>query len=266
MVLKEFLGTLGVVLNFVLQLAPMKATIEGIKLGYVKSLTVQYFAVAIYQTEFWFTYGMALNDFFIYFPTASALFLFMFYMNTIIYLNKTPLLFFYINVPYIVLTYLVYNYLYYQYCAVLGTMMGICWQSTNIINIRKVLSTKDSGFINLPLSWVSWLVFFIYWVYSILIEAWILFVPNFVGWWFNNFMLLVYYWANDYIADKNTIVLLTMTIFRVDYENKQMKDNFLEEKSDIKVVEEIITVKSGPKSDKELFLKKMEKKKYSNEE
>lgn len=259
MALKELLGVAVIVLNIFLQVSPMPSMIEGVKARQIKSMTISYFIVGITQGLFWIAYGIKIKDIVVYGQNITCYLLFSIYMNMIIYVRQEKKLYLLTNIPLCMLLLLAIFYVPTKFCVVIGSIITICWQSTNIENIRNVLASKDAGFINPLVSWVSWVCFCCYWNYCLLIFDYIMFIPYFIAWVINSINLFAYFWANGKISNDNVIIKLIMKCFCVEYNGGGLLDSIGDKDAKFYIDLDSGTTNLPNASAKENFLKNMDR-------
>ena len=195
MAIKEILGLLGSILNISLQLSPMPGVIEGYKKMDIKNLTISYFVVGIVQGIFWIGYGLNISDIVVYGPNITIYILFSIYLNVVIYIKYRYNLFYLTNIPLAILCFFSCKYLPEIVNVVGATIVSCFWQTTNVETMRLALKYYDSAYINLLLSIVTFSCFVIMSIYSLLIGAYIMFIPYFYGSILNFINIYIYYWA-----------------------------------------------------------------------
>jgi len=82
--------------------------------------------------------------------------------------------------------------------------------------MKQSIQTKDASFINLTVAGVSWVNFFLWLIYAILTENYLMCIPNVVGviiWGLN---LLIYSWANSYVSHDNFIINSLAIVLKVE--------------------------------------------------
>lgn len=207
MALKEILGLLGSILNISLQLSPMPGIIEGYKKMDIKNLTISYFVVGIVQGIFWIGYGLNISDIVVYGPNITIYILFSIYLNIVIYIKSRFNLFYLTNIPLAFLCLISCTILPELVNVVGATIVSIFWQTTNVETMRLALKYYDSAYINLLLSIVTFSCFVIMSIYSLLIKAYIMFIPYFYGSILNFINIYIYYWAERKISKNDWLIL-----------------------------------------------------------
>ena len=181
MAIKEILGLLGSILNISLQLSPMPEIINGLKKMDIKNLTISYFVVGITQGIFWIGYGLNISDIVVYGPNITIYLLFTIYLNITIYVKSRYHLFYLTNIPLAILCFLSCRYFTESINVVSATIVSMFWQTTNLETMRLALKYHDSAYINLLLSIVTFCCFVIMSIYSLMIKAYVMFIPYFYG-------------------------------------------------------------------------------------
>ena len=230
MAFKEILGLLGSILNISLQLSPMPGIIEGFKKMDIKNLTISYFVVGIVQGIFWIGYGLNISDIVVYGPNITIYLLFSIYLNVVIYIKARYNLFYMTNIPLACLCFISCKYLPEIVNVVGATIVSIFWQTTNVETMRLALKYYDSAYINLLLSVVTFSCFVIMSLYSLLIYAYIMFIPYFYGSILNFINIYIYYWAekkikkNDCLIEKIKVILKPETSDDIEGKNENLKN------------------------------------------
>ena len=85
MLLAQFIGSIGCLIGFGLQLSPIPAVIEGLRAMEIKSMTTTYFIIGIIQAILWLGFGLKIHDIIVYGPNVTCFVLFSIYLNIIIY-------------------------------------------------------------------------------------------------------------------------------------------------------------------------------------
>ena len=215
MEIKALVGTINLILIFILQVSPIPGMIEGCRKGDIKSMTVGYFLAGITQNCFWFGYGLCLHDFFVYFPNIPGTILFTIFLNMLIYVKK-KYNYFLLNALIIFELVIIISFFPEQACVISATILSITWQTTNLETIRLALRYHSQEYINPLLSFISFLAFFTACLYSIMIRAFIMFLPNFYGLLINIINLYLYLWAGGFFNKDNAFVNYLSKILRVE--------------------------------------------------
>ena len=233
MALKEILGLLGSILNISLQLSPMPGIIEGYKKMDIKNLTISYFVVGITQGIFWIGYGLNISDIVVYGPNITIYILFSIYLNVTIYVKSRYMLFYLTNIPLAILCFISCKFLPETVNVVSATIVSIFWQTTNVETMRLALKNYDSAYINLLLSIVTFSCFVIMSIYSLMIDAYVMFIPYFYGSILNMINILIYYWAEGKIEKNNWLILKLISILNsenIEEKNENFKNpDFMKE-------------------------------------
>ena len=232
MTIKGIVGLFATIFSFILQVSPIPEVIEGFRKGDIKNLTISYFMTGIGQALFWIGYASCIKDFYVLIPNITTSTLFATYMNSLIYIKKQYNLFYILNPIIITGVYLIVKFCPEHVCDTSGTIISLVWQSTNLETLRLALKNHDQAYINLLVSFISWLDFILFWVYALMIKGYILFIPNFFGFIVNSVNLYLYFWAGGYFAENNCFVNILKIILRtdkmgpLDNSNQINKNNF----------------------------------------
>ena len=111
-----------------------------------------------------------------------------------------------------------------------ATIVSIFWQTTNVETMRLALKYYDSAYINLLLSIVTFSCFVIMSLYSLLIKAYIMFIPYFYGSILNFINIYIYYWAekkikkDDCLIEKLKAILKPETSDDIEGKNENLKN------------------------------------------
>ena len=216
MAIKEILGLLGSILNISLQLSPMPEIINAYKKMDIKNLTISYFVVGITQGIFWIGYGLNISDIVVYGPNITIYILFSFYLNSVIYIKSRYNLFYFTNIPLAILCFISCKYLPSSINVWGATIVSIFWQTTNIETMRLALKFYNSEYINLLLSTVTFCCFVIMWIYSLLIEAYVMFIPYFYGSILNFINIYIYLWCVKKLNKDDCFILKIKLILKSD--------------------------------------------------
>jgi hypothetical protein len=216
MAIKEILGLLGSILNISLQLSPMPEIINGLKKMDIKNLTISYLVVGITQGIFWIGYGLNISDIVVYGPNITIYLLFTIYLNITIYVKSRYHLFYLTNIPLAILCFLSCRYFTESINVVSATIVSMFWQTTNLETMRLALTYHDSAYINLLLSIVTFCCFVIMSIYSLMIEAYVMFIPYFYGSILNFINIYIYAWCLNKINQNNWFILKIIFILKAD--------------------------------------------------
>ena len=214
--LKEILGLLGSILNISLQLSPMPEIINAYKKMDIKNLTISYFVVGITQGIFWIGYGLNISDIVVYGPNITIYILFSFYLNIVIYIKSRYNLFYLTNIPLAILCFISCKYLPSAINVWGATIVSIFWQTTNVETMRLALKYYDSAYINLLLSIVTFCCFVIMSIYSILIKAYVMFIPYFYGSILNFINIYIYLWCIKKFNKDDCFILKIKALLKAD--------------------------------------------------
>ena len=216
MAIKEILGLLGSIFNISLQLSPMPEIINGFKKMDIKNLTISYFVVGITQGIFWIGYGLNISDIVVYGPNITIYLLFTIYLNITIYVKSRYHLFYLTNIPLAILCFLSCRYFTESINVVSATIVSMFWQTTNLETMRLALKYHDSAYINLLLSIVTFFCFVIMSIYSLMIKAYVMFIPYFYGSILNFINIYIYAWCLNKINQNNWFILKIIFILKAD--------------------------------------------------
>ena len=216
MEIKAFIGTANLVLLFILQVSPIPGMIEGCRKGDIKSMTIGYFLAGITQNCFWLGYGLCLHDFFVYFPNIPGTTLFTIFLNMLIYVKKKYNYFFLLN-AFIIFEYItVISFFPEKVCVTSATILSFIWQTTNLETIRLAIRYHSQEYINPLLSFISFLAFLTSCTYSIMIKAYIMFLPYFYGLCINFINLYLYLWAGGFFNKDSSLVYYLSKILKTE--------------------------------------------------
>ena len=226
MSIKEILGLLGSILNISLQLSPMPEIINAYKRMDIKNLTISYFVVGITQGIFWIGYGLNISDIVVYGPNITIYILFSFYLNVTIYIKARYNLFYLTNIPLAILCIFSCSYFPSSVNVVSATIVSIFWQTTNVETMKLALKYRDSAYINLLLSIVTFSCFVIMAIYSLLIEAYVMFIPYFYGSILNFINIYIYFWCLDKINKDDFFIRKISSLLKANEveNNKDIKN------------------------------------------
>ena len=212
--IKDIIGFLASATSILLQLSPLPEVINALRIRDIKNLTISYFMGGIGQTLFWIGYGVCINDMYVLIPNITLAFLFGFYMNSVIYIKKQYNLFYILNPIIIIGVYLILKFCPEHLCDSMATIISIIWQSTNSLTMRLALKYRDPAYINLLVSFVSWTNMGLFWIYSLMIGAYIMFIPNIYGFSINSINMYLYFWACGYFAESNCFINILKIILK----------------------------------------------------
>jgi hypothetical protein len=204
--IKKIFGMTAMTFSISLQIGPIPGMIDGFKKGDIKSMTISYFMTGIIQTLFWLGYSICIKDLYVGLPSLTMLILFGIYLNALIYIKNRYHLFFILDSLIIILTFVIIKFLPEHVCDTSATIISIIWQTTNAETIRFALKYYSQEYINPLLSWISFMCFTTYWIYSLMIGAYIMFIPNFYGSIINTINLYLYYWAGGHFSKENCFI------------------------------------------------------------
>ena len=210
----QFVGLITLLLNAFLQISPIPGMIEGFRKNEIKSMTIGYFMTGITQSCFWLGYGVCLKDFFVYFPNIPFITLFTIYLNMLIYVKKEYRYFFILNCSIIFELIFILSFLPEIVCVSSASIISLVWQTTNTETMRLALKYHSKDYINPQVSFVSFICFSFNSLYSLLIHAYIMMIPNLYGALMNLTNIFLYFWARGYFANDNAIVHLLTAILK----------------------------------------------------
>ena len=210
----HFVGTITLFLNIFLQISPIPGMIEGFRKNEIKSMTIGYFMTGITQSCFWLGYGVCLKDFVVYFPNIPFITLFTIYLNMLIYVKKEYRYFFILNCSIIFELIFILSFLPEIVCVSAASIISLVWQTTNAETMRLALKYHSMDYINPQVSFVSFICFSFNSLYSLLIHAYIMMIPNLYGALMNLTNIFLYFWARGYFANDNIIVHLLNAILK----------------------------------------------------
>ena len=92
--------------------------------------------------------------------------------------------------------------------------------------MRLALKHHDSDYINLLLSIVTFSCFVIMAIYSLLIEAYVMFIPYFYGSILNFINIYIYCWCKNKLSRKDCFINILISLLRVEdtENNKDIKN------------------------------------------
>ena len=135
-------------------------------------------------------------------------------MNITIFVKSRFNLFFMTNIPLAFLCLLSCTIFPEKVNVIGATVVSICWQTTNVETMRLALKTKDHCYINLLLSLVTFSCFTCMSLYSLMIKAYIMFLPYFYGAILNFVNMYIYYWACGKIPSDDCLIGLLFKILK----------------------------------------------------
>ena len=232
MEIKAIIGTSNLILLFILQVSPIPGMIDGCRKGDIKSMTIGYFLAGITQNCFWFGYGLCLHDFFVYFPNVPGTILFTIFLNMLIYVKK-KYNYFLLNVFIVFELIIIVSFFPEKVCVTSATILSFIWQTTNLETIRLALRYHSQEYINPLLSFISFLAFLTSCIYSIMIRAFIMFLPNSYGLLINIINLYLYLWAGGFFDKDNSLVNYLSKILKIE----NIQDDVNSNKVDFNVVD-----------------------------
>ena len=93
-------------------------------------------------------------------------------------------------------------------CGLLGTLSSIAANGVTLVQMPNVIRTRDVTFINLPITFVSFISNIIWFLYAYVKGEPFMMMSNSLGSMFNGISLLFYYWAVQVINNKDTPFLM----------------------------------------------------------
>ena len=231
MEIKHLFGTVAMCFSILLQIAPIPGMIEGFRKDDVKNMTISYFMTGLIQTLFWLGYAIIIHDFYVGVPSFTMLVLFGIDLNVLIYIKKKSNLFIILNSFLAILAFIIIKFLPEHACDTSATIISLVWQTTNAETIRLALKYYSQDYINPLLSWISFICFTTYWIYSLMINAYIMFIPNFYGSIINTINLFLYYWAGGYFNKDNCFISILNSFLKPEniQENNEIDYNKIKE-------------------------------------
>ena len=231
MEIKHLFGTVAMCFSILLQIAPIPGMIEGFRKDDVKNMTISYFMTGLIQTLFWLGYAIIIHDFYVGIPSFTMLVLLGIDLNALIYIKRKSNLFIILNSFLIILAFIIIKYLPEHACDTSAIIISLVWQTTNAETIRLALKYYSQDYINPLLSWISFICFTTYWIYSLMINAYIMFIPNFYGSIINTINLFLYYWAGGYFNKDNCFISILNSFLKPEniQENNEIDYNKIKE-------------------------------------
>jgi uncharacterized protein with PQ loop repeat len=216
MSMANFFGSAAFISSFLLVTSPIPSIYEGYNKGEISNLNVEYLLIGCVQSSLWMLYGYKLNDFYTFLTNVICVTLFLIYVNLYLWINKQNdkiLKYNAIAIGSVSFFTVAFNG---NICLLIGAIISTLWHFTIIEKMKQSIQTKDASFINLTVAGVSWLNFFLWLIYAILTENYLMCIPNVVGviiWGLN---LLIYSWANSYISHDNFIINSLALVLKVE--------------------------------------------------
>lgn len=215
MALHDVFGSLGFIFSIIISISPAKSVYEGIQNMELKNLTPEYLLAALIKCSLWYIYGLKTGDIYVYYLNEISIICYLFYLNALLYINKKKSEIWFYNLGILIFIIILSTILDASLALIISTIFSTIWQFTTIRNIRKSLNLKDASYINILLAYVSCLGFFVWVIYSILTDNYLMFTPNICGTFMWIVNIIIYYWSVDKIADDNVIIKLLKFIFYV---------------------------------------------------
>jgi len=211
------LGILGNIFAFFLQISPLPTIFKGLKEKEIKNLTLSYFVVALFNSIFWFGFGFNENDKYIYIINGSGIIFFLFYTISKIYVD-------YLQIYYIIFFIIFYfsffifiiKYLSAKTDIFIATIISCLWQCTTIPTMRQSLYKKDASFVNIIVMTVSIINFFIWVLYGIFDNVFLISFVNCICFIFCFFNIYIYIWSLGKIEDDSKLISFLIFIFQSD--------------------------------------------------
>ena len=205
MELVDVIGMAGFLLTLILLLSPIPSLYEGVKKMELKNLTLEYILIGACQGCLWFIYGYKLNDYYTTLTNTVMVILFGIYMNIFFYINRMKEKFLTYNAGLILTFSLFCLLLSGTVCLILASILSTVWQFSMVGKIKEALYSKDASFINIQIAYASLCVFLFWTIYSLLINNYLMTVPNTIGVIIWSFNIVLFYWANGFISDKSKL-------------------------------------------------------------
>ena len=253
MLLATIIGSIGCVIGFGLQLSPIPAVIEGLKVMEIKSLTTTYFIIGCTQAILWIGFGAKIHDIIVYGPNVTCFILFSAYLNSIIYIQKKYALFYQANLPLWIFLYIVLKYFPTHACDSIASIICIAWQTANLETMQNALKFKDQAYINKLLSIISFISFGFGATYSLFISAYIMLIPNIYGSLLNLINLYIWYWAGGVFSDDSLVILILKKILVSN--GKEVEEKFSNSEEKLECIN-VIDSEIFDQNDKNKFLNK----------
>lgn len=229
----SFVGLLGDLFAFGLQLSPSPAILQGIKDMEVKSLTLYYFITGIINAILWACYGFGADDIFIWGINLVGTILFVIYMNCFIYIQRSPTnLYLYSNGGLGALFLFCKFAIPYQFNMYAAAVIGIVWQSTTLTTMRLALKNKDSSFINILLCYISFLNFVDWTIYGILVRTFIIYFVNGTCGTIMFMNIYIYYWTINQISEDDCLILFLKKVLPSESIPKENEGILINNQSD----------------------------------
>ena len=197
----------------------MPEIINAYKKMEIKNLTISYFVVGITQGICWIGYGLNISDIVVYGPNITIYLLFTIYLNVVIYIKSRYNLFYLTNIPLALLCFFCCKYFPSSINVVSATIISIFWQTTNLETMKLALKYKDSAYINILLSIVTFSCFVIMWIYSLMIEAYVMFIPYFYGSILNFINIYIYFWCLNKIKGNDCLIGKIKNLLKVNIDD-----------------------------------------------
>ena len=211
------LGILGNIFSFFLQISPLHTIIKGLKEKEIKNLTLSYFIVALFNSVFWFGFGFNENDKYIYIINGSGIIFFLFYAISKIYVDYSQIYYIiFFLLFYFSFFILIVKYLSAKTDIFIATIISCLWQCTTIPTMRQSLYRKDASFVNIIVMTISIINFFIWILYGIFDNVFLISFVNSICFIFCFFNIYIYFWSLGKIEHDSKLISILKFIFRSD--------------------------------------------------
>ena len=225
--LVDLFGFVGLIFSLANMISPLPSFYVGVFKKEIKNITLEYLIIGCIKSSLWLVYGLKLNDFYTSLSNICCISLFIMYTNMYLYIksrmNMSIIYIFSIIIFLINLNY----FLTGRVALIAASLLSVLWQFSMIRLTRLALEQKDASFINLQIALVSFLSAFVWFIYCILTENYIMMIPTIFSVIICGFDLLIYLWANMYINDENIMIKISYLIFIIKEKNKFLHNKTL---------------------------------------
>jgi uncharacterized protein with PQ loop repeat len=215
----DIIGILGFILTMFVVGSPIPSLIEGLKKGELKDIGLEYLLLAAAQGVQWLLYGFKESDFYVKLTNIFVVSAYIIYFNTLLYITKNKEKAVYINVGMALYITICALLIPGKVCLTVAALVTTCWQFTTIPKIKEALKSKDASLINYPLACASCITFTFWASYSLLIENYLMLIPNFLGALIFSINLTIYFWAIGKINEHHFVIDIFKKIFMVESTN-----------------------------------------------
>jgi uncharacterized protein with PQ loop repeat len=226
MALADIIGTMGFLAVFGLISAPCPSLVNGIRTGEIKNLSLTYFITGLVQSTGWANYGHMIKDFNIYIANDVAFVVFLIYINMFLYIYKQIKEMAMYSVGFCLFYLICRNLCPVGLNLLVASAISFVWNCSLIPLIKKSLETKDASYLNILLAGFSFLNYFLWTFYGILVNNVSIIITNswaLLLWTINIF---VYFWTNNHIANDNICISFLKKIFFVQETSTDNLDSF----------------------------------------